>query len=265
MTITVALGTSTPTSITVVATSTSRPPERNRAMAFSFSPGVTRPCSSPSREPRQLAGLQALEGLLGRPHLELLALVDERADDVGLAPLGHLLAHLGPHRPARRPRPAPTPVDDRACDPAAARRAPTRRGRRRPSWPRCAGSGVAVMTSTSGTASPALLSRSAARCSTPKRCCSSITTTPSERNSMPSWISAWVPMARSTSPVGQPGQDASPLGRRRAVGEQLDPQLALEPGPANRLASSVSGDGEARRAARARPGGAARPAPRSAP
>jgi hypothetical protein len=40
------------------------------------------------------------------------------------------------------------------------------------------GMGVAVITNTSGTSSPSPLSRSAARCSTPKRCCSSTTTTP---------------------------------------------------------------------------------------
>ena len=64
------------------------------------------------------------------------------------------------------------------------------------------------MTSTSGTAAPAF-SRSAARCSTPKRCCSSTTTAPRLWNATPSWIRAWVPITRSTDP------SASPASTRR--------------------------------------------------
>ena len=48
-TMTVAFGTSTPTSITVVATSTSRAPERKRRMVSSFSAGPTLPWSRPTR------------------------------------------------------------------------------------------------------------------------------------------------------------------------------------------------------------------------
>jgi len=51
------------------------------------------------------------------------------------------------------------------------------------------GIGVAVMWSTCG-ARPSV---SARRCSTPKRCCSSTTATPSSPRSTPSWISACVP------------------------------------------------------------------------
>ncbi len=68
------------------------------------------------------------------------------------------------------------------------------------------GIGVAVMTRTSGTGPPPALSRSAARCSTPKRCCSSMTTAPSEANSTPSWMRACVPMATSTSPAASPAR-----------------------------------------------------------
>ena len=42
-TMTVALGTSTPTSMTVVATSTSKRPDRNSSMVASFSAEETRP------------------------------------------------------------------------------------------------------------------------------------------------------------------------------------------------------------------------------
>ena len=51
ITITVAFGTSTPTSMTVVATSTSSSPARNALHRRSFSADDIRPCSSPSRSP----------------------------------------------------------------------------------------------------------------------------------------------------------------------------------------------------------------------
>ena len=51
MTITVAFGTSTPTSITVVATRTSIWPAENSRITRSFSSGCSRPCKMPSRRP----------------------------------------------------------------------------------------------------------------------------------------------------------------------------------------------------------------------
>ena len=42
--------------------------------------------------------------------------------------------------------------------------------------------------------------RSASRCSTPNRCCSSTTTRPSSANPTRSWISAWVPTTMPASP-----------------------------------------------------------------
>ena len=59
------------------------------------------------------------------------------------------------------------------------------------------------MTSTSGTC-PSDFSRNAARCSTPKRCCSSTTTAPRLAKSTRSWISAWVPIAMSIDPSANP-------------------------------------------------------------
>ena len=197
ITITVALGTSTPTSITVVATSTSSSPARNSAIACSFSADGIRPCSSPSRRPGELAG-RAAARRSPRPSATS-SFSDssiERAHDVGLAagarprraPCAHtsVLLERSPLRPRRWRS---------ACGPAAARRAPTRRGRRRRSSPRCAGSAWPSSPARRARRSPAPFARSAARCSTPKRCCSSITTTPSDRNSTPSWISAWVPIS----------------------------------------------------------------------
>ena len=49
MSMTVAFGTSMPTSITVVATKTSISPSRNRRMIVSRSSAGTRPCSSATR------------------------------------------------------------------------------------------------------------------------------------------------------------------------------------------------------------------------
>ena len=118
---------------------------------------------------------------------------------------------------------------------------------------------MAVITSTSGTARPPALSRSAARCSTPKRCCSSTTTTPRLSNATPSWISACVPIAMSTLPSARPCEHVLALGAGDPVGQQLDPQRPV--------AEQVAGIGDRDAVehpphARSR---AARRAPRSAP
>ena len=62
------------------------------------------------------------------------------------------------------------------------------------------GIGVAVMTSTCGRLSAAL-ARSASRCSTPNRCCSSMTTRPRSANWTCSSSSACVPITIPASPV----------------------------------------------------------------
>ncbi len=63
------------------------------------------------------------------------------------------------------------------------------------------GIGVAVMTSRCGGCLP--LPRRASRCSTPKRCCSSTTTSPRSWNCTLSSISACVPMTMPASPVAR--------------------------------------------------------------
>ena len=73
------------------------------------------------------------------------------------------------------------------------------------------GIGVAVMTRTCGRPSPAL-SRSASRCSTPNRCCSSMTTRPRSANWTCSSSRAWVPITMPASP-----EAASSSARRRAA------------------------------------------------
>ena len=70
------------------------------------------------------------------------------------------------------------------------------------------GMGVAVITRRSGSlpvpSSPRPLSRSAARCSTPNRCCSSMTTTPRQSKTTRSVSRAWVPTRMSTVPSASP-------------------------------------------------------------
>ncbi|CAB4607998.1 unannotated protein [freshwater metagenome] len=88
------------------------------------------------------------------------------------------------------------------------------------------GIGVAVITKTSGVVVVFLLTdvsefsplpRSAARCSTPKRCCSSITATPSDANSTPSCINACVPIKISTPPLAKSRSNS----RRRSLVTRL--------------------------------------------
>ena len=82
------------------------------------------------------------------------------------------------------------------------------------------GIGVAVMTSTCG-AVP--LARSASRCSTPKRCCSSMTTRPRSLNSTPSLSSAWVPTTMPASPSRCLSQRGPARGGAERAGQQRDP------------------------------------------
>ena len=88
----VAFGTSIPTSITEVATSTSAPPAANAAIASCLARGRIWPCSSTTSKSASSVVAQAL--VLGgrRAGLERLGLLDERADDEGLAPGPQLLA-----------------------------------------------------------------------------------------------------------------------------------------------------------------------------
>ena len=106
------------------------------------------------------------------------------------------------------------------------------------------GIGVAVMTSTCGGRLP--LARSASRCSTPKRCCSSTTTRPRSAKSTPSCSSAWVPTtipARAARDVGArlaPGRAPSePVSSATRVPSGRRP--ARRPGRAGRAARGCPG------------------------
>ena len=82
ITITLALGTSTPTSITVVETRMRVSPATKAAMAASLSrPGIW-PCSSPTLVAEKLA--QRLEALLRRGDVERVGFLHQRADPIDL-------------------------------------------------------------------------------------------------------------------------------------------------------------------------------------
>ena len=92
------------------------------------------------------------------------------------------------------------------------------------------GIGVAVITSMCGGAGA--LPRSASRCSTPNRCCSSITTSPSSANCTWSWISAWVPItmpavpdAASSSAARRAAADIEPVSSTTRVPSSEPPRV----------------------------------------
>jgi hypothetical protein len=169
ITISVALGTSTPTSITVVATSTPSSPAAKRAITASFSGPFIRPWTSPTLSPNRSFSSAAR---LGRGEVALLALLDQRAHPIGLLargevpsqPLDHRRACLGDHRGLDRLAARRHLVE--AADVHLAMLA---------SWS-VRGIGVAVITSRCG--GTCALAWSIIRSATPKRCCSSTTTSP---------------------------------------------------------------------------------------
>ncbi len=128
------------------------------------------------------------------------------------------------------------------------------------------GIGVAVITSTCGGV-PAL-PVSAARCSTPNRCCSSTTTRPRSKNWTFSSSSAWVPITMPASPEAASSIACAARGGAHRAGEQHDPGRRPRRPPAGRprrgrRASPGSTAGAAGRAPRSAPAGP--PAPRSRP
>ena len=94
---TVAFGTSTPTSMTVVATSTSRRPSRNWCMVASLSAEPRRPCSRPRRRPSSSPAASSANVSSADRTSSLSDSSMSGRDDVRLAPGGHLAAHRGPH------------------------------------------------------------------------------------------------------------------------------------------------------------------------
>ncbi len=207
MTIVDAFGTSTPTSMTVVATSTSISPRGERA--HDARPSRRSACGRAAPRcacPRAAGSAQHRREGLG--HVRGRAGGGRRARASAAGSVGGRPSASGPPQrdrspgtprtpaaPARAPRrDAPTPAPTHpgfsasgtTCDAigAAARRAARAivEMSRSPNTviATVRGIGVAVSTSTCGGCAP--LSRSASRWSTPKRCCSSTTTSPRSKN-----------------------------------------------------------------------------------
>ena len=104
------------------------------------------------------------------------------------------------------------------------------------------GIGVAVMTSTWGGRAP--FSRKASRCSTPKRCCSSTTTSARSANCTCFWISACVPTTMPPRPEAASSRAAA--GRRHlAAGQQDDlrADVAATKHAAHGEVADIIGDG----------------------
>ena len=94
------------------------------------------------------------------------------------------------------------------------------------------GIGVAVITRIWGGC--AFLVQSRARCSTPKRCCSSITTNPRSANRTRSSISACVPISMFTLPEAIPSERLAAFAGLRGAGEDRRRHLRSREHPADR-------------------------------
>ena len=138
--ITVAFGTSTPTSMTVVATSTSISPARNAVIAASFSAAGIWPCSSPTRSPasssaarRSASSVAAFASTFGDPSTSGHTTYAWCPAATSVAqPLVRRGARVRARADHHRLRPG--------CGPSASPAARTGRGRRRRASPRSAGS-----------------------------------------------------------------------------------------------------------------------------
>ena len=179
MTIIVASGTSTPTSTTVVPTSTSSSPSRKRVISASRSAGFSRPWTSPTRSGASSVGQPDRLGSRRRPRRRARRrrrLVPSSMSGTTTNvrwPAAASSRTLLPGR--RRARPGAGSRSGSGPGPPAACAGPTRRGRRR--GPGRASAGSASRSSAGRAARGRRPSpRAAPRCSTPKRCCSSMTT-----------------------------------------------------------------------------------------
>ena len=191
-----ALGTSTPTSMTVVATSTSNRAALNASIAASFSAGFIRPCTRPTRRSGRASASSAAVSSAAR---------HASASDSSMAVQTQYACSPPAH--ARRTR---ATTSGRRCDGATAVSTGVRPGgsssiteTSRSAYAviaRVRGIGVAVMTSWCGRSPPrSPLSRSASRWPTPNRCCSSTMTSPRSAKATCDWNSAWVPTATAVS------------------------------------------------------------------
>ena len=110
---------------------------RTRAITRSFSSGFSRPCSSATRYSGNTSCLQVIGHLRRRAQVDLLRLLDQRIDHVGLAARARARCA---HEPIDlvAPRLRLRHACGSAAGPAAGRESPTRRDRRTPSARACA-------------------------------------------------------------------------------------------------------------------------------
>ncbi len=197
---TVAFGTSTPTSITVVATSTCTVPPRNAAIIASFSFDFIWPCSNPTRRPRSSSACS-------RSYSAVAAFASTLplSSTSGHTTYAWCPASTWPrrcsHAAACSSGLGPTTVVAIGVRPGGISRSSDWSRSPYTSIAAVRGIGVAVITRTSGS-SP--LPRNNARCSTPKRCCSSTTASPRRENCASPYSNACVPTRMSTSPASRP-------------------------------------------------------------
>ena len=195
------MGTSTPTSMTVVATSTASSPPAKRAMTASLSGPFMRPWTRPTRSSPKRS-LQHPCPLFGSGGVRLLAFLDQRADPIGLPAAVDVTAEpiddFGQALLADHPRLDRRPARRHFVDPADVHLAILVSVSVR-------GMGVAVITSKCGGRSA--LADSSRRCDTPKRCCSSITASQAAcRRPSPGRWRAFRPERRSTRRRGPSGR-----------------------------------------------------------
>ena len=230
MTITVASGTSTPTSMTVVATSTCTSPVRNRPIASSRAAGGIWPWIRPTRS-------SASSPAASRSYSSVADFASTLTESLTS---GQTTKARCPIATSERTRPtrgaAPSGPGSHSVvtgsRPGGSSSSVVRSRSPKITIAAVRGIGVAVMTRRSG--SPAApLARRPARCSTPKRCCSSITTMPREANSTSSVRSAWVPTTTSMAPPASASSVAAralPLTRLVSSSTRTSPP-AIPPGP----------------------------------
>ena len=257
ITIMVALGTSTPTSMTVVATSTSSSPAANAVITSSFSPGGSRPCRIAEPQARQRAVAQHRGDLVAPPAAAragrsprrrrrprpgrtccrprtprtFVVVADLRAHHVGLVALARppraIRCQARSTQPGRSAAGTTVvPIGDRPCgssDSVEVSRSPNT------VIATVRGIGVAVITRTCGGLPSGCLVRSACRCSTPNRCCSSTTISPRLAKNTPSDSSAWVP---TTIPACPDAMVSSACLRALAGSEPVSRVIAVASGGA---------------------------------
>ncbi len=239
MTIAVAFGTFTPTSMTVVATSTSTWPAVKRRITSSLASGCSLPCRISIRRPASgpLASISAVSTTASGGRLSSLdAPTSSGSSGSALRFFAADFGSAGSSSPIRGQTTYawwPLPTSSRTRSQARTRKLGFSTAgttwveigeRPAGSWSRTdvsrspktviatvRGIGVAVITSRCGGCSP--LARRASRCSTPKRCCSSTTTRPRSWNWTLSSIRACVPIAMPASPQAM----SSMVWRRAAV------------------------------------------------